>query len=147
MNQVIIIGRLTRDPELRYIPGSGRPVASFSVAVQRPFANKDGVREADFFNVQSWGKQAENCANYLAKGRLVAVSGRLQTRKYQTQNGENRVATEIISDKVEFLEWGDQGNKGNSNLNSNNNEFEKTFEPTGNDPDGFEALDDDDIPF
>lgn len=130
MNQVTLIGRLTRDPELKYLPSTGKGVCNFSLAVQRPFANKDGVREADFFNIQTWGKQAENCANHLAKGRLVAVSGRLQTRKYQTQNGENRVATEIISDRVEFLEWGD-----------------KKSSTSNNSPDGFEPSNEDDIPF
>lgn len=144
MNQVILIGRLTKDPELRYIPGSGRPVASFSIAVNRPFSNKEGKREADFFNIQSWGKQAENCANYLAKGRQVAISGRLQNRSYQTQSGETRYITEVIADRVEFLEWGQKGESGNNNIDSG---IEKSFEPTGLNPQGFEALDDDDIPF
>ena len=100
MNRVILIGRLARDPELRFTQ-SGKSVANFSVAVNRPFS-KDG--EADFFNIVVWGKTAENCANYLAKGRLVALEGRLQNRSYETQTGEKRYITEIVANTVKFLD-------------------------------------------
>lgn len=144
MNTVILVGRLTKDPELRYIPGTGRPVATFSIAVNRPFANKEGKREADFFNIVVWGKLGENCANYISKGRLVAVKGSIQNRSYETQTGEKRYITEINADSVEFLE-----SKGRSEGldRVDNGGFERSFEPTGLDPEGFQALDDDDIPF
>lgn len=144
MNTVILVGRLTKDPELRYIPGTGRPVATFSIAVNRPFANKEGKREADFFNIVVWGKLGENCANYISKGRLVAVKGSIQNRSYDTPTGEKRYITEINADSVEFLE-----SKGRSEgvERVDNGGFERSFEPTGLDPEGFQALDDDDIPF
>jgi len=141
MNCVILIGRLTKDPDLRYIPGTGNPVATFTVAVNRTFKNKEGNYEADFIPVQVWGKQAENCANYLQKGRQVGVSGRLQVRSYETQNGERRWVTEVVADRIEFLEWSSKEN------GSGSSEAPRSFEPTGLDPEGFQALDDDDIPF
>ncbi|QEK13506.1 single-stranded DNA-binding protein [Crassaminicella thermophila] len=132
MNHVVLIGRLTRDPELRFTAGSGRAVATFTIAVDRPFAKE---KTADFFRVVVWGKSGENCANYLSKGRLVAVQGRLQNNTYETQNGEKRYTTEVVADRVEFLEWG------------NRNE-QSGFNPSQIDPDGFQAIDDDDdIPF
>ncbi|SHK04686.1 single-stranded DNA-binding protein [Tepidibacter formicigenes] len=143
MNSVVLVGRLTKDPELRYIPGTGRPVATFSIAVNRAFVNKEGKREADFFNIVVWGKPGENCANYLSKGRLVSVRGSIQNRSYETQTGERRYITEIVADRVEFLE-----SKGRSESASPaGNDFEKSFEPVGLDSEGFQALDDDDIPF
>ncbi len=135
MNSVVLIGRLTRDPELRYISESQKAVASFSIAVDRPFA-KD---KADFLNIVVFGKPAENCANYLVKGRLVGIQGRIQTDNYTAQNGEKKYKTEIIADRVEFLEWGDKPKTGSS-----------SELPKGNAqiPEGFQALDDDDeIPF
>lgn len=141
MNSVILIGRLTKDPDLRYIPGTGNPVATFTVAVNRTFKNKEGNYEADFIPVQVWGKQAENCANYLQKGRQVGVSGRLQVRSYETQNGERRWVTEVVADRIEFLEWSSKEN------GSGAEEAPRSFEPKGLDPEGFQALDDDDIPF
>lgn len=140
MNCVVLIGRLTKDPELRYIPGSGKPVATFTIAVNRPFKNKEGQYEADFIPIQVWGRTAENCANYLQKGRQAAVSGRLQIRTYDDQQGQRRWVTEVVADRVEFLESaGKPADKPKSE--------EKSFEPTGLDPEGFQALDDDDIPF
>lgn len=106
LNRVVLIGRLVRDPELRYTP-SGVPVATFTLAVERPFANKEGERETDFINIVVWRKQAENCANYLAKGRLAAVDGRLQIRTYE-QDGQRRYFTEVAADNVRFL---DRGNR------------------------------------
>ena len=113
MNKVVLIGRLTRDPELRYT-GSNLPVATFSIAVNRPFSNQAGEREADFINIVVWRKQAENCKNYLTQGSQVAIEGRLQTRNYDDQNGQKRYITEVIADNVEFL-----GSR-NSSTNSNN---------------------------
>lgn len=105
MNSVILIGRLTREPELRFLPGNGKAVATFNIAVDRLFTNSQGERETDFFKIVVWGKQAENCANYLGKGRLVGIQGRIQTRSYETQQGEKRYTTEIVAERVQFLEY------------------------------------------
>lgn len=138
MNRVILIGRLARDPELRFT-SSGKAVANFSVAVNRTFS-RDG--EADFFNIVVWGKIAENCANYLAKGRLVGLEGRIQNRTYETQAGEKRYVTEIIANNVEFLDWGDREKK------TTPTKQEDDFESVDIDINEFQAMDEDeDIPF
>lgn len=118
MNSVNLIGRLTRDPELRYIPNSGTAVATFSLAVDKGLskekkkeAEKKGQPTADFINIVAWGKQAENCANYLQKGKLIAVNGRIQTRSYTAKDNSKRYVTEVVADKVEFLEWGNKANQ------------------------------------
>ncbi len=102
MNKVILIGRLTRDPELRTI-ASGNATTSFTVAVNRNFTNQNGEREADFINCVAWRKQAENVAKYCTKGSQVAVEGRIQTRNYDAQDGTKRYVTEVIADNVTFL--------------------------------------------
>lgn len=102
MNRVMLVGRLTTKPELRYT-GSNLPYSRFSVAVNRTFSNKDGQREADFINVVVWRKQAENVCNFLNKGSLVSVEGRLQTSTYEV-NGEKRYRVEVVADSVQFLE-------------------------------------------
>jgi len=104
LNKVILIGRLTRDPELRYTP-NGVAVTKFSIAVDRPFANSKGEREADFIDIVTWRKLAEVCSNQLGKGRLVAVDGRLQVRSYEDNQGNKRKAAEVIADVVKFLDW------------------------------------------
>lgn len=97
MNKVILIGRLTADPELRYTP-SGTPVASFRIAVDRPFSNKQtGEKEADFINCQIWNKAAESLAKYMTKGRQIAVDGRLQVRSYDGKDGQKHWVTEVLS--------------------------------------------------
>jgi len=106
LNQVVLIGRLTRDPELRYTPGNGVPVATFTLAVDRPFTNQQGDREADFINIVTWRKLAENCANYLKKGSLAAVTGRLQIRSYDDNQGIRRKTSEVVADDVRFLDRG-----------------------------------------
>jgi len=144
MNSVVLIGRLTRDPELRFVAGSGRAVANFTLAVnknlskekKREFEEK-GTPTADFIRIVVWGKQAENCANYLAKGRLVAVNGSITTSSYKTNTGETRYSTDVLANNVEFLEWSDK--KAPS---SKSDDFSYV------EPDSFQAVeDDDDIPF
>jgi len=103
LNRIILIGRLTRDPELRYVP-SGQPVASFTLAVDRPFTNQAGERETDFIDVVAWRKLADQVAQHLTKGRLVAVEGRLQIRSYETQEGQKRKVAEVVADSVRFLD-------------------------------------------
>ncbi|MFC0903663.1 single-stranded DNA-binding protein [Clostridium sp. MT-14] len=103
MNKTQLIGRLTRDPELKYAPGSGTAIATFSLAVNRTF-KKEGQPDADFLNIVSFGKQGENVSKYLHKGSLVGVSGRIQTGSYEAKDGSKRYTTEIISDEVQFLD-------------------------------------------
>ncbi|WP_110929737.1 single-stranded DNA-binding protein [Paenibacillus bouchesdurhonensis] len=103
LNRVILIGRLTRDPELRYTP-SGVAVTQFTIAVDRPFTSQGGEREADFIPVVTWRQLAETCANYLRKGRLTAVEGRIQVRNYENSEGKRVYVTEVIADNVRFLE-------------------------------------------
>lgn len=108
LNRVILIGRVTKDPELRYT-SSGSPVLNMTIAVDRPFTNQQGEREADFIDVVVWNKQAENCANYLGKGRLVAVEGRLQIRSYEDNQGNRRRVAEVVANNVRFLPDGKNG--------------------------------------
>jgi single-strand DNA-binding protein len=102
-NRIILIGRLTRDPELRYVP-SGAPVASFTLAVDRPFKDQQGNRETDFIDIVAWRKLAEQVSQYMTKGRMVAVEGRLQIRSYETQDGQKRKVAEVVADGVRFLD-------------------------------------------
>ncbi|MDQ0163713.1 single-stranded DNA-binding protein [Bacillus alveayuensis] len=103
MNRVVLVGRLTRDPELRYTP-NGVAVATFTLAVNRNFTNQHGEREADFINCVVWRRPAENVANFLKKGSLAGVDGRLQTRSYEDQTGRRVYVTEVVADSVQFLE-------------------------------------------
>ena len=102
MNKVYLIGNLTRDPELAETQ-SGVAVCRFSIAVNRPYANADGVKEADFFNITTWRGQAENCGKFLKKGSKVAVVASLQNRSYEDKDGVKRTITDIIASEVEFL--------------------------------------------
>ncbi|MCI8588252.1 MAG: single-stranded DNA-binding protein [Bacilli bacterium] len=111
MNKVFLIGRLTKDPELRYT-SSNIATASFSIAVNRNFANQNGEREADFINIVVWRKQAENIKNYLSKGSQVAIDGRIQTRTYDAQDGSKRYVTEVVADNVQFLDTRGGSNNG-----------------------------------
>ncbi|WP_199616920.1 single-stranded DNA-binding protein [Paenibacillus alkalitolerans] len=103
LNRVILIGRLTKDPELRYTP-SGVAVTQFTLAVDRGFSNQQGEREADFIPVVTWRQLAETVANYLRKGRLAAVEGRIQVRTYDNNEGKRVYVTEVVADNVRFLE-------------------------------------------
>lgn len=103
LNRVILIGRLTKDVDLRYAP-NGTAVASFTLAVDRFRKNADGEKEADFIPIVVWQKQAENCAEYLRKGSLAAVDGRIQVRSYTDKRGDKRYATEVVAEAVRFLD-------------------------------------------
>ena len=135
LNQVVLIGRLTHDPELRYTAGSGVPVTNFNLAVNRPFTNQQGEREADFIDIVTWRKLAENCANYLNKGSLAAVSGRLQIRSYDDRQGVRRKAAEIVADNVQFLD------KPRSSGDSS------AAGPDSTEADSFDEISGDDVPF
>lgn len=102
MNKVLLIGRLTANPELRYTT-SNNAVTTFSIAVDRNFKNEDGNKEADFINIVAWNKKAELINQYLKKGDKVGIIGRLQVRSYQNEKGQNRYVTEVVADEVEFL--------------------------------------------
>ena len=123
MNKVFLIGRLTRDPELRYTDAN-IPVCRFSIAVNRTYSNQNGEREADFINIIVWRKQAENVKNYLTQGSQVAIDGRIQTRSYDDNNGQKRYVTEVIADNVEFI-----GSRSSS-TNSNNAGYSQASGPT-----------------
>lgn len=105
LNRIILIGRLTADPQLRYTK-NGNAVTNFTLAVNKSFVGQDGERGADFIDVVVWRKLAEACANHLAKGRLAAVEGRLEIRSYEDKQGVRRKAAEVVADNVRFLEWG-----------------------------------------
>jgi len=144
MNKVVLIGRLTADPELRFLPGNGTAISQFNLAVDKDLSKEKkqefelaGKPTADFIRIVVWGRQAENAANYLAKGRLVGVAGRIQTRNYENNEGTRVYITEVVAEQVQFLEWGDNNSSSNSKKD-NNIDFNA---------DGFQPVDDDDIPF
>lgn len=116
LNKCFLLGRLTRDPDVRYTT-TGKVVCQFTLAVDRPFANQDGQREADFINIVVWGKIAELCGNSLAKGHRALVEGRLQLRSYDAKDGGKRYVTEVVANSVEFLERRNK-NAGESNMQS-----------------------------
>jgi len=143
MNKVVLVGRLTKDPELKFAQGTGTAVTTFTVAVNRRF-KREGQPEADFIPVVVFGKTAEATANYMSKGKLISVSGNIQTRTYDAKDGTKRYVTEVIADEVDFLEWGDKaGNKTPTNgvdgEGRNSNDFGNTSDIT--------PIDDGDIPF
>lgn len=103
LNRIVLVGRLTKDPELRYTPANGVAVTSFTLAVNRPFRQQGGQQETDFVPVVVWRQQAENCAKYLVKGSLVGVDGRLQIRSFEDREGQRRTIAEVVADHVQFL--------------------------------------------
>lgn len=144
LNRVILIGRLTADPELRYTP-QGTAVARFSLAVNRPFTNQQGEREADFIDIVVWRQLAETCAQYLRKGRLVAVEGRLQIRTYENQEGRRVKVAEVVAENVRFLE-SMRRDDGQSPQPAGSAETAATGEELGLGPGGV-PISDEDIPF
>jgi single-strand DNA-binding protein len=168
LNRVILIGRLTKDPELRYTP-AGVAVTQFTLAVDRPFTSQGGEREADFIPVVTWRQLAETCANYLRKGRLTAVEGRIQVRNYENNEGKRVYVTEVIADNVRFLEsnrdgsgsggssreessnntsnsGGGSNNRSNYNSNNGNNNSRDNQDPFSDDGKPID-ISDDDLPF
>jgi single-strand DNA-binding protein len=164
LNRVILVGRLTRDPELRYTP-NGVPVATFTLAVNRSYTNQQGEREADFINCVVWRRPAENVANFLKKGSLAGVDGRIQTRSYEAQDGRRVYVTEVLAESVQFLEpksanrGGDSGFYGGDqrgqeypySQNQNQRNPNEGISPMEDNPfaDGGQTIDisDDDLPF
>lgn len=144
MNSVVLIGRLARDPELRFVPGSGMAVANFTLAVDKGLTREkkqefesQGKPTADFIRVVVWGKQAENCSYYLKKGKLVSIQGSIQTSSYKSNTGELRYTTEVLANRVEFLEFTEKSPQNTDD-----------FSFTQNSNNAFESIDgDDDVPF
>lgn len=140
MNNVTLIGRLTRDPEIRYTAETTNAICSFTLAVDRNLskekraeAESQGQPTADFIRIVTWGRTAELCGNYLAKGRLTAVQGTIQTGSYTNKDGQRVYTTDVIADRVEFLEWGEKkeySEQNKSDLKFSNEEPEQQqFEP------------------
>lgn len=158
INNVVIVGRLTRDADLRYT-GSGIAVASFTVAVERPFTNAQGERETDFVSCVVWKKPAENLANFTRKGSQVAVAGRIQTRNYTGNDGKKVYVTEVVAENIQYLDSkktnesrsdSAEGNYSQSNQNSaqrQNNGYQKQDEdPFEKNNDSID-ISDEDLPF
>ena len=142
MNKVILIGNLVADPELRKTQ-SDTSVCTFRIGVQRRFANQQGVRESDFFNIVAWRQTAELCARFLTKGRKCAVVGQLQTRSYDAQDGSKRYVTEVIADNVEFAD-----SRPTDGSRPRTDNPPPPPEPTNANPSGgFTEVDDDELPF
>ena len=112
MNKIVLIGRTTAQPELKYLPNGGTAVTNFTIAVNRVY-KKEGQPTADFIPIVIFGKQAENTAQYVGKGKLIGISGRVQTRSYDATDGSKRYVTEVIADEVEFLEWAEKTDQNN----------------------------------
>ena len=142
MNHVVLVGRLTKDPELRYTAVEGTAICNFTLAINRGYKNKEGKNEADFIFIEAWNKQAENIAQYCTKGSLVAVQGSLRVEQYLYQE-QKRTITKVRANQVNFL-----SSSSNSGSEGGAPTFTPSFEaPTGLDPEGFQAIEDDDIPF
>lgn len=138
LNRVVLVGRLTKDPEFRTTP-SGVDVSTFTLAVNRNFKSKDGEQQADFINCVVFRKQAENVKNFLSKGSLVGVDGRMQSRSYENKEGQRVYVTEVVCDNVQFLE---PKNNGQSNNQPKQQQGQAQDNPFDN-----ASIDDDDLPF
>ena len=144
MNKVILIGNLANDPEARTTQ-SGISQSTFRIAVQRRFANQQGVREADFFTVIAWRQTADFCNRYLSKGRKVAVEGTIQNRSYDAQDGSKRYVTEIIADSIEAL--GSRNEEGGAPRQYDNGPTPPPAQPAAPSMNDFTEVDDDELPF
>lgn len=144
MNSVVLIGRAARDPELRFVPGSGMAVANVTMAIDKGLTREkkqeyeaQGKPTADFIRIVVWGKQAENLSQYVSKGKLFAVQGSIQSSSYKSSSGETRYTTEVLANRVEFLEWGEKSNISKDDFSFGAGNFED-----------FQRLEDDnDVPF
>ena len=139
MNKVMLIGNLTRDPELQ-TTNNGKSVCRFGLAVQRRFANSDGERDADFFNITVWGIPGENCHKYLKKGSKCGVIGRIQISSYDAADGSKRNSTDIIAEEIEFI-----GSRNGSDEGGNS--YSAPSQPKAKQTAELEEIDDDSLPF
>ncbi|HDE6949884.1 TPA: single-stranded DNA-binding protein [Staphylococcus aureus] len=151
LNRVVLVGRLTKDPEFRTTP-NGVSVATFTLAVNRTFTKAQGEREADFINCVTFRKQAENVNNYLSKGSLAGVDGRLQSRSYENKDGQRVFVTEVVADSVQFLETKNNNQQQNNNYQQQNSSYnapqnrQQSNNPFAN-ANGPIEITDDDLPF
>ena len=127
INNTVLVGRMVRDAELKYTPNN-QAVATFTLAVNRNFKSQNGEREADFINCVIWRQQAENLANWAKKGALIGITGRIQTRSYENQQGQRVFVTEVVADNFQLLEFNKQNNQGHSQENSQP-DFSQQAEP------------------
>ncbi len=139
MNKVILMGRLTKDPEVRYTQNTNTLVASFSLAVNRRFAKAGEERQADFINVVAWSKTGEFCSKYFKKGQQVGVIGRIQTRNWEDENKQRHYITEVVAEEAYFADSKRDGDAGSSFTNTFGNSVSETSE--------FSVSADDDLPF
>ena len=142
INNVVLVGRMTRDAELRYTP-QNQAVATFSLAVNRNFKNQNGERDADFINCVIWRQQAENLANWAKKGALIGIVGRIQTRNYENQQGQRVYVTEVVADSFQLLEFNKQNNQGQSRSYDQQPDFGRNEQMQSSPMD----ISDDDLPF
>ena len=147
MNNVVLVGRLTRDPEVRFTP-TGAQVTTFTLAVDRDFMTRTGERQTDFIDIQVWNKQAESCGQYLSKGKMVSVQGSIRTESYTDRNGVQRKSWRINANRVQFLTPIGNNNNNGTQPQGETPMFEPNFEPSQNlNPAEWTAIDDEDIPF
>ena len=143
MNNIVLVGRLTADPELKYIPGNGTPIARFTIAVDRDYKNKDGSTTTDFIPVEIMGKPAEFVANYVGKGRLVGVQGSIRVDRYTDKQGNNKNFTKVQGRQIQALE-----SSKDKQSNATQQPTQPTFKPSNVvSPNEFQAVEDDDVPF
>ncbi len=146
INRVVLVGRLTKDPELRYTP-SGVAVARFTLAVNRTFSNASGEKETDFIQCQVWRKPAENAANFLKKGSLAGVEGRIQTGSYEGTDGKRVYTTEVVCDSVQFLEPRNSSSNESSNQSNTQQDYTRVDEDPFSSGSGPIEVSDEDLPF
>lgn len=150
INRTVLVGRLTKDPELRYTP-SGVAVARFTLAVGRTFSNASGEKEKDFIQCQVWRKPAENVANFLKKGSLAGVEGRIQTGSYEGTDGKRVYTTEVVADSVQFLEPKSSSDNNENKPSTNSSPQQQNYTRVDEDPfssgSGPIEVSDDDLPF
>ena len=147
MNSVILIGRLTKDPEMKYTTGQNQmAVTTFTLAIDRP-ARQGQEKQTDFIRITTFGRMAENCDRYLAKGRRAAVQGRIQTGSYTNKDGQTVYTTDVVAGNVEFLEYGQNGNNRQSGGSYQSQSSQQGHAQDYDVPEGFQAVSDDDIPF
>jgi single-strand DNA-binding protein len=140
LNKIQLVGRLTKDPELTFAPGTGNAICKFTLAVNRPKFDKNKPQEADFINCVCFGKKGEAVANYVQKGHLFGLSGRLQISKYVDKEGNNRYSTDVIVEDIDFLQSKGNNSSNSPAANNSNNNFDNEWA-------GMTPVDDGDIPF
>ncbi len=152
INRFVGVGRLVADPELRYTP-AGHAVSNFRVAINRPYKNEQGEQETDFLSMVAWRKQAENIANYMKKGSLVGIDGKIQTRTFEDKDNKTIYVTEVLAESIQFLESRNSSGNTNSSNQQSYQQNNQQSQPQAQQPNPFEQqgqainIQDDDLPF